>query len=115
MLPKAAPHTIDEICERSINTIVTARDLRAMFKDDGFIKCSSRNEQLIFAQSYLKEVCFISANNKLLAILFNISDGNVWKILCKGRKKQNQNGRPFILTDRIIRLGKSEAKNCYCA
>ena len=99
MPPKAAPHTIDEICERSINTIVTARDLRAMFKDDGFIKCSSRNDQLIFARSFLKEVCYISANNKLLAILFNISDGNVRKILCKARKKQNQNGRPFILTD----------------
>lgn len=99
MPPKATLHTMNEICERSINTIVSARDIRAMFKDEGFIQCYSRNDQLVFARSFLQDRCFLSANNKLLATLFNISDGNVRKILCKARKKQNKNGRPFIFTE----------------
>ena len=111
MPPKAAPHTMNEICERSIQTIVSARDIRAMFRDEGFLQCDSRNAQLVFASSFLPNHCFVSANHKILSILFNVSLGNVRKILCKARKTPQNVGRPFIFNEKEENLIITELRS----
>ena len=77
MPPKALPLSKDEIYENSKNTIITSRDLRALTKNESFLQCNSRNEQIVFTREFLKNNCYISANTKLLEEVFNISAGNV--------------------------------------
>lgn len=98
MPPKALPLSKEEIYENSKYTIISPRDLRALTKNKTFIECKSRNEQIVVMQEFLKINCSISANAKLLGEVFNISAGNVRKILCDFRKIKKEAGRPLALS-----------------
>ena len=95
MPPKAPPLTIDEIYKGCKYTLVTARDVRAMTRDECFSQCQSRNEQIVFARYFITENCFISASPISLGIIFNINPGLVSKILCKAKKQKKEIGRPL--------------------
>ena len=99
MPPKANPLSKEDIFERCRDTIIIATDLRAITRNEDFINCSSRNEQLLFLREFLPKNCFILANTKLLAKIFNITEGNIRKILCNANKKKKPNGRPLKLSD----------------
>ena len=60
MPPRALALTKDQIYERCVGTIITARDLRAMTRDEGFIGCIFRNQQMVFMRQFLSNVAFIS-------------------------------------------------------
>lgn len=77
MPPKAPPLLVDEIYEASKGTCISARDVRAMTRDECFFQCHSRNEQIVFFIYFLNNNCFISASPKLLGNIFNIKPGNV--------------------------------------
>ena len=66
----------------------SARDDRAFVKDESFIQITTRNEQMIFFKEFLEDVCYISANIKLLATVYNIKEGNARKIMYKARQNK---------------------------
>ena len=99
MPPKALPVTYDEMKERIIGTTLSGQDLRAIFRNDDFRACSSRNDQVAFLKEFLPQNCFISCNAKLISTLFNISEGNVRKIFSKLRKIKKPVGRPLALSE----------------
>ncbi|KAK8854380.1 hypothetical protein M9Y10_016942 [Tritrichomonas musculus] len=88
MPPKAVALTKDELYERCSSTIISARDVRAFVKDESFIQITTRNEQMIFFKEFLEDVCYISANIKLLATVYNIKEGNARKIMYKARQNK---------------------------
>lgn len=95
MPPKAPPLTIDELYEGCKGTLVSARDIRAMTRDECFQLCESRNEQIVFAKYFIQENCFISAPPKTLAVIFNITPSIVSKVLSKAKTNQKEIGRPL--------------------
>ena len=98
MPPKKLALTEQQIYDKCINTIITSRDLRAMMRDEAYRAIIYRNEQLVFFKIFLKENCYKSANAKLLSIIFDISEGQVRKIITKSKKEKKDVGRPFKIS-----------------
>lgn len=111
MPPKAAALPKDVFFERCVSTIISARDIRALTKDESFSLITTRNEQLIFFMQFLRDVCFISPSAKLLSIMFNISESQVRKIICKSKKDPKQVGRPFIFNEETENLIVAEIRS----
>ena len=99
ILPKANLLSKEDIFERCRDTIISPTDLLAIARNEDFLSCSSRNEQLLFLREFLPKNCFISAKAKLLAKIFNITEGNVRKILCKANKQKKANRRPLKISN----------------
>ena len=97
MPPKAIALTIDELYKRFFNTIITARDIRAATKVEEFHGCTSRNEQMYFLRQFFHENCYKSVSAKLLATIYDTSEGNVRKIICRQKKGRKTHGRPLSL------------------
>ena len=89
MPSKASALTKDELYARCSSTIISARDVRVFVKDESFLQTTTRNEQIIFFKEFLEDICYISANIKLLATVYNIKEGNVQKSCLKQEKTRN--------------------------
>lgn len=116
MPPKAPALTSAELYERCTGTIISARDIRAVTKDESFILITTRNDQLVFLRQFLNDVCFKSANTKLLSVVYNITESNVRKILCRAKKQRKEIGRPFIFdadTENLIITEIRSKKNTH--
>lgn len=56
---------------------------------------------MLFLRQYLTNECYVSVSAKLLGQIYNVSDGNARKIICRANKIQNKVGRPFIFAQEI--------------
>lgn len=87
MPPRAPQLSVDDIYEASKGTCISQRDVRALTRDDCFLQCQSRNEQIIFFKYFLNNNCYIFAGPKLLSVIFKIKPEYVSKILSTVKKK----------------------------
>jgi hypothetical protein len=82
---------------------MNARDIRALLHDSEFQRISDRNSQMLFLRQFALDECSLSINNKALARVFEISEGNVRKIRCLARQRDDDTtgrpGRPPLMTD----------------
>jgi hypothetical protein len=99
MPPKLEPLPQEQLIPLLQRTLISGRDIRALLRSDGFGECQSRNAQLLFVRDFCRTNCGITANNAFLSVGFDISAGNVAKILCKARKTCRAAGRPLSLTE----------------
>lgn len=97
MPPRAPPLSVDDIYEASRGTCISQRDARALIRDDCFLQCQSRNEQIIFFKYFLNNNCYIFAGPKLLSVIFKIKPEHVSKILSKAKKAKKEIGRPLTI------------------
>jgi DNA-binding NarL/FixJ family response regulator len=82
---------------------MTGRDIRALLHDADFRAIPDRNSQMLFLREFAAEQCFVLINDETLAEIYDISLGNVKKIRCNARRRQqnpsSRLGRPSALTD----------------
>lgn len=71
---------------------LTSRDTRTLLRDPDFQAIPDRNSQMAFLADFIPEQCYDTVNDTRLSAIYEISVGNVRKIRCSQRKR-NQSDR----------------------
>jgi hypothetical protein len=79
---------MDQLARRLEPSGISARDVQPMVHDPEFQAISDRNSQPLFLQQYAANECYVSLNHRKLAEIDQISEGQIRRLRCIARKKQ---------------------------